>query len=73
MLHPEPENAAHEQHSGLARPPMRSLEAQWRYLGERSAADAAYCLRFGVAQAPEPEGMPGSVWAYAMPAAQPKR
>lgn len=73
MLHPESENVAHEQHGGATRSPVRSLEAQWRYLGERSAADAAYCLRFGVAQAPEPEVMPSSVWSYAMPASTPKR
>lgn len=73
MLHPESENAAHEQHGGVTAAPVRLLEAQWRYLGERTAADAAYCLRFGVAQAPEPNVTPGSVWSYALPVVQPKR
>jgi hypothetical protein len=73
MLPSDPDNIAHEQHGGLPRSPLRSFEVQWRYLGERTAADAAYCLRFGVAQAPEPESMPNSVWSYAMPVVQPKR
>lgn len=73
MLHPEPENVAHEQYGGATRSPIRSLEARWHYLGDRTAADAAYCLRFDVAQAPEPEAMPSSVWSYAMPLVQTKR
>ena len=73
MLHPESENAAYERHSDATGSPIRTLEAQWRYLGDRVAADAAYCLRFGVAQAPEPSGMPSSVWSYAIPVVESKR
>jgi hypothetical protein len=45
----------------------RSTAPTWRYLGERVAADLAYCARFGVAQAPEPTLVPGASWAYALP------
>lgn len=72
MLDLEPEKTDHEQNGGVTRPPVRILEAQWRYLGERGAADAAYCLRFGVAQAPEPSVIAGSVLSYAIPGGQPK-
>ncbi len=41
--------------------------ASWRYMGERAAADSAYCLRFSVPEAPEPYAAPGGVWAYALP------
>lgn len=70
MLHPEPENAPYERHSNVTGSPVRGYEAQWRYLGDRMAADAAYCLRFGVVQAPEPSSMPSSVWSYAIPAVE---
>ena len=40
----------------------------WRYLGERAAADGAYCVRFSVTEAPEPYVVPGGAWAYALPA-----
>ena len=73
MPYPELENNPHERHSGVTGPPVRSYEAQWRYLGDRVAADAAYCLRFGVVQAPEPAGMPSSVWSYAIPVVDSKR
>lgn len=73
MLQPESENVANEQYTGATRSPVRSLEARWHYLGDRTAADAAYCLRFGVTQAPEPQAMPGNIWAYVMPVAQLKR
>lgn len=52
---------------------FQTYEVQWRYLGDRISADAAYCLRFGVAQPPEPSSLPDSVWAYALPDGQPKR
>lgn len=39
----------------------------WRYIGERAAADGAYCVRFSVAEAPEPYVVPGGAWAYALP------
>jgi hypothetical protein len=45
-------------------------EPTWRYLGDRDAADRAYCFRFGVAQAPEPVIIPGGAFAYALPAVQ---
>ncbi len=41
----------------------------WRYLGEREAADLAYCARFGVAAAPEPTVVHGGAWAYTLPEA----
>ena len=43
----------------------------WRYLGDRTAADMAYCARFGVTEAPEPTRAPGGIWAYTLPAAVP--
>lgn len=39
----------------------------WRYLGDRDAADLAYCARFGTREAPEPAVGPGNTWAYALP------
>jgi hypothetical protein len=39
----------------------------WRYLGNREAADIAYCARFGTTEAPEPSMAPGGLWAYALP------
>ncbi len=41
--------------------------ATWRYLGDRDAADLAYCVRFGVARAPEPYVAPGGALAYPVP------
>ncbi len=40
----------------------------WRYLGERAAADLAYCARFGVVQAPEPMMLSDDILAYTLPA-----
>lgn len=40
----------------------------WRYMGDRAAADGAYCVRFSVTEAPEPYVVPGGAWAYALPA-----
>ncbi len=45
----------------------RSSAPTWRYLGERAAADLAYCARFEVAEAPEPTVVPGGAWAYPLP------
>lgn len=45
----------------------------WRYLGDRGAADQAYCERFGTTEAPEPAVTPGGLWAYALPATEPPR
>ena len=42
----------------------------WRYLGDRAAADLAYCARFGTTEAPEPAMAAGGVWAYPLPATQ---
>ena len=41
----------------------------WRYLGERTAADLAYCTRFGVQEAPEPTESLSGVWSYVLPTA----
>jgi hypothetical protein len=41
----------------------------WHYLGDRDVADAAYCHRFGVPDAPEPLLVRGVVWIYALPVA----
>lgn len=38
----------------------------WRYIGDRAAADQAYRLRFGVAEAPEPIAFRG-MFAYTLP------
>ena len=57
MIEPGPEAA-------MGRPTTDT----WRYLGDRDAADLAYCARFGVQQAPEPMRVQGGVWAYAVPA-----
>ena len=45
----------------------------WRFLGDRAAADTAYCVRFNVPQAPEPLVAPDGAWAYALPAVKPPR
>ncbi len=39
----------------------------WRYLGDRVAADSAYCARFNVQQAPEPLVAQDGAWAYVLP------
>ncbi len=41
--------------------------ATWRYMGDRDAADQAYCARFGVPSAPEPTVALGGAWAYTVP------
>jgi hypothetical protein len=51
--------------------PVRISGATWRYLGDRAAADGAYCVRFGVEQAPEPYAAHGGVWVYALPVMKP--
>lgn len=45
----------------------------WRYLGNRDAADVAYCARFGTTEAPEPSMAPGGMWAYTLPASETRR
>ncbi len=47
----------------------RPTGVTWRFLGERDAADRAYCARFGVSEAPEPVRVLGGALAYAVPAA----
>ena len=42
----------------------------WRYLGDRAAADVAYCARFGTSEAPTPSKAPGGLWAYVLPTAE---
>jgi hypothetical protein len=53
--------------------PVPVRDATWRYIGERAAADLAYCVRFGVALAPLPSIALGGAWAYPLPAAAPLR
>lgn len=50
--------------------PASPRATSWRYLGERTAADLAYCVRFGVTVAPEPYVAPGGALAYALPVEQ---
>jgi hypothetical protein len=63
---PDPERPAFETLPIV--PTTRSNAPTWRYLGERHAADLAYCARFGVTEAPEPTVAHGGGWAYALPA-----
>ena len=49
------------------RRPIRGVT--WRYLGDRTVADATYCVRFGVQQAPEPLVALDGSWAYELPGA----
>lgn len=52
-------------------PSARMSHATWRFMGDRDAADQAYCVRFAVSQAPEPIIALGGAWAYALPSEQP--
>lgn len=63
MSEQEPEVMSSERGMATVRPNL----ATWRYLGDREAADLAYCVRFGVARAPEPFVAPGGALAYAVP------
>ena len=45
--------------------------ATWRFVGDRGAADLAYCARFGTTEAPEPTVALGGAWAYPLPGPQP--
>lgn len=54
-------------------PAVNLTVAMWRYLGEREAADLAYCARFGVAKAPEPVQVLAGVWGYTLPTDVPRR
>ena len=73
MSYAELGNAEHEPHGGIARSPASTYDARWRYLGDRADADAAYCLRFGVVQAPDPSMVSGDTWSYALPAIEPPK
>ena len=65
MIVTNPEHPAFE--TILVATTNRSYADTWRYLGERGAADLAYCSRFGVAEAPEPAEAQGGALAYALP------
>ena len=52
---------------GAVSTPSSIYVPSWRYIGERAAADGAYCVRFSVTEAPEPYAVPGGAWAYALP------
>ena len=45
----------------------------WRFLGDRAAADVAYCARFGTNEAPTPSLTPGGLWAYVLPTTESSR
>ena len=53
-----------------AAPSARISHATWRYIGDRVAADQAYCARFSVTLAPEPIVALGGAWAYTLPGEQ---
>ena len=50
-------------------PEVRLAVATWRYLGDRTTADLAYCARFATDAAPEPIAALGGGWAYPLPSA----
>ncbi|MBA3945670.1 MAG: hypothetical protein H0X37_14025 [Herpetosiphonaceae bacterium] len=59
-----PEELGSARESGMT---SSSNAATWRYVGERDAADLAYCVRFDVTEAPEPTIALGGAFAYAVP------
>jgi hypothetical protein len=67
MIHLEPGTSDGERVREAGRVPASIPAISWRYLGDRAAADSAYCSRFGVAQAPEPWVALGGAWAYTLP------
>lgn len=71
----DPDSQAVEQITAEAvtRPLGPVRVATWRFLGERAAADDAYCTRFGVSHAPEPTIDRDKVWAYTLPVVEPSR
>lgn len=68
MAYGEAEGVAAIPDQGAVGVPVNIYAPSWRYMGERAAADGAYCVRFSVAEAPEPYAVPGGAWAYALPA-----
>lgn len=73
MTYTEPQRTEQEAQEVSPRPATPTRNATWRFLGDRTAADQAYCVRFGVNLAPEPFVAPGGAWAYALPDADPGR
>ena len=73
MTDPEPEDSKRQPAAGVASLLAGTRDASWRYLGDRAAADHAYCARFGVTQAPEPYVALGCIWVYALPIVEPPR
>jgi hypothetical protein len=67
MTHVEPGTSDGERVREAGEVPASIHASSWRYLGDRAAADTAYCIRFGVAEAPEPSIALGGAWAYALP------
>lgn len=67
MINSDPQPVEQAPAEVVIRPLTPARAATWRYLGERTAADDAYCVRFGVSQAPEPSIGHDDVWAYALP------
>jgi hypothetical protein len=61
-------NAEERVPDGERRPKIAPTTTIWRYLGDRDTADRAYCIRFGVQEAPEPTEFGSGVWSYAVPA-----
>lgn len=68
MAYGEGESVTALPDQGTVGTPVSMSAPSWRYLGERAAADGAYCVRFSVTEAPEPYAVPGGAWAYALPA-----
>jgi hypothetical protein len=67
MLYGERESVTATPDQGAVGIPTNSYAPSWRYIGDRAAADGAYCVRFSVTEAPEPYVVPGGAWAYALP------
>lgn len=73
MSNTDPQPVEQATAEAVIRPITQPRAATWRYLGERLAADDAYCARFGVSHAPEPSKGHDNVWAYALPVVEPPR
>ncbi len=67
MIYTESGEAEHEPPGGVTKSSVSAYDARWRFLGDRADADVAYCLRFGVTQAPDPYVTSGNTWSYALP------
>jgi hypothetical protein len=73
MIDSDPQRVEQGVAEAVIRPLTPPRAATWRYLGERAAADDAYCARFGVSQAPEPSVGQDKVWSYALPVVESPR